>query len=82
MATHATGTPAGICTMDSSESMPSIAPPLIGTPITGSVVWAATTPGSAADSPAPAMTTSMPRGASPEIQAWVEKALDALATDC
>jgi hypothetical protein len=32
-----------------------------GTPITGSGVWAATTPGSAADRPAPAMITRRPR---------------------
>jgi hypothetical protein len=32
-----------------------------GTPITGRAVWAATTPGSAADSPAPAMITRRPR---------------------
>ena len=32
-----------------------------GTPITGSSVWAATTPGSAAASPAPAMITLRPR---------------------
>ena len=32
-----------------------------GTPITGSSVWAATTPGSAADRPAPAMITRIPR---------------------
>ena len=43
--THATGTPGGICTIESSASSPS--PTLIeerrGTPITGSVVCAATT---------------------------------------
>ncbi len=44
--------------------MPSSAPPEIGTPITGSVVSAATAPGRAAASPAPAMTTAIPRVAS------------------
>jgi hypothetical protein len=35
--------------------------PRIGTPITGRSVWAAATPGSAADIPAPAMITFIPR---------------------
>ena len=35
--------------------------PRIGTPITGRSVWAAATPGSAADIPAPAMITFSPR---------------------
>ena len=61
--THATGTPGGICAIDSNASNP----PAIdfeevsGTPMTGSDVWAATTPGSAADNPAPAMITRRPR---------------------
>jgi len=38
MATVATGTPAGICTIDSSESRPLSACDWIGTPITGSKV--------------------------------------------
>src|SRR5437868_7223778 len=41
----ATGTPAGICTIDSSESTPWRTLLLIGTPKTGSVVFAATIPG-------------------------------------
>src|SRR5688572_29366640 len=62
-ATHATGTPGGICAIASSASSP---PPteaelVSGTPMTGSVVCAATTPGSAAASPAPAMITLSPR---------------------
>ena len=36
--THATGTPAGICTIDSSESRPSSLASGTGTPITGSGV--------------------------------------------
>ena len=32
-----------------------------GTPMTGRSLWAAATPGSAADSPAPAMITFRPR---------------------
>jgi len=41
----ATGTPAGICTMDSSESIPSRYFSGTGTPITGSTVADATMPG-------------------------------------
>ena len=43
MATVATGMPAGICTMESSESRP-LSTDVIGTPMTGSVVSAAMTP--------------------------------------
>ena len=43
--TVATGTPAGICTIDSSESMPSRYFSGTGTPITGSGVTEATMPG-------------------------------------
>ena len=43
MATQATGTPAGICTMDSSESMPPRSEVFMGTPTMGSGVYAATT---------------------------------------
>ena len=56
-----TGTPGGICAMESSASNPSRAPPFIGTPSTGRDVAAAMTPGSAAESPATAIMTSMPR---------------------
>ena len=61
--TQATGTPGGIWAIESRASRP----PAIdledvsGTPITGSSVWAATTPGSAAERPAPAMITRRPR---------------------
>src|SRR5207253_4188192 len=61
MATQATGIPGGICTAESSASSPPRLLPRIGTPITGRSVWAAATPGSAADIPAPAMITLRPR---------------------
>ncbi len=61
MAIVATGTPAGICTMESSESSPLSARLWIGTPITGSSVWPAVMPGRCAAPPAPAMITSSPR---------------------
>ena len=48
--------------MESIASSPS-SMPLIGTPMTGSVVPAAITPGSAAAMPAPAMITRSPRPA-------------------
>ena len=57
MLTVATGTPAGICTIESNESMPSRFFNEIGTPITGSVVSDATMPGRCAAPPAPAMIT-------------------------
>ena len=59
--TVATGTPAGICTMDSSESRPSSVFSGTGTPITGSGVVAAIIPGRWAAPPAPAMITRSPR---------------------
>src|SRR5215218_5850542 len=61
--TQATGTPGGICATDSSASSPpaTVMPLVSGTPITGRSVCAATTPGSAADRPAPAMMTFSPR---------------------
>src|SRR4051794_19156064 len=40
-----TGTPAGICTIESSESTPLSVLLLMGTPSTGRDVWAATMPG-------------------------------------
>ena len=61
MATVATGTPLGICTIDSSESIPSRYFSGTGTPITGSGVRAASIPGRWAAPPAPAMITSSPR---------------------
>jgi len=52
--TQATGTPGGICEIESSASRPPAIEVLevSGTPITGRSVWAATTPGRAADRPA------------------------------
>src|SRR3954452_18303405 len=63
---HATGTPGGICTIESSESIPPRSDVFIGTPMTGSSVYAAMTPGSAAALPAPAMMTRTPRSAAVE----------------
>src|SRR5699024_7085137 len=53
--TVATGTPAGICTIDSSESIPSRCWSGTGTPITGKGVREASMPGRWAAPPAPAM---------------------------
>ena len=61
--TVATGTPAGICTIDSSESMPSRCSSGTGTPITGSGVTLASMPGRCAAPPAPATMTFRPRPA-------------------
>src|SRR4029079_11971502 len=66
--TQATGTPGGICTIERMASRPPAAvfDDVIGTPMTGSSVYAATAPGSAADIPAPAMITRTPRSAAVE----------------
>src|SRR5690606_15172998 len=61
MARVATGTPAGICTMDSSESTPESIDDCTGTPSTGRWVLAAHMPGRCAAPPAPAMITRRPR---------------------
>ncbi len=58
--TVATGTPGGICTIDRSESIPSKDLLDTGTPITGSVVCAAVTPGRCAAPPAAAIITFSP----------------------
>ena len=66
--TVATGTPAGIWTMDSSESIPSRCFSGTGTPTTGSGVTEASIPGRWAAPPAPATTTRRPapgRGGAP-----------------
>ena len=55
--------PLGICTVESSESRPCKCLEGIGTPSTGSVVCAATTPARCAAPPAPAMIAFMPRPA-------------------
>ena len=61
--TVATGTPGGIWTIERSASRPSstLSRERSGTPITGRSVCAATTPGSAAASPAPQISTRSPR---------------------
>ena len=53
--------PAGICTIDSSESIPFNALLCTGTPSTGTAVLAASMPGKWAAPPAPAMMTRNPR---------------------
>lgn len=54
------GMPLGICTVASSASSPSSVEDLIGMPITGSVVCAASTPAKCAAFPAAAMITPKP----------------------
>ncbi|MNT00034.1 hypothetical protein D3C72_1344510 [compost metagenome] len=61
MANVATGTPLGICTMESSESSPRRYFDGTGTPNTGTMVLAAIMPGRWAAPPAPAMIARMPR---------------------
>src|SRR5690606_13278804 len=65
MASVPTGTPAGICTMESNESWPDNAFDSTGTPNTGSGVSAAAMPGRWAAPPAPAITTLKPRSRAP-----------------
>src|SRR5206468_2619044 len=64
--TVATGTPLGTCAVASSASSPFKGPAANGTPITGRSVSDAANPGSAADSPAPAMITLNPRPLAPD----------------
>jgi hypothetical protein len=66
--TVATGTPFGIWTIARSASRPSEIPPAIGTPITGSVVCDASTPGRCAASPAIAMKQRIPRASAPAMK--------------
>src|SRR5713226_2052931 len=61
MASVPTGTPPGICAIESSESRPFRAFDSTGTPRTGRTVFEAVMPGRWAAPPAPAMMTSMPR---------------------
>src|SRR6185437_670978 len=61
MASVPTGTPLGICTIESRESSPLSVVAGTGTPSTGSTVFAATIPGRCAAPPAAAMITSIPR---------------------
>src|SRR6185437_11952731 len=65
MASVPTGTPPGICTMESRLSMPLSAALSIGTPSTGSGVSDATMPGRWAAPPAPTMITLRPRWRAP-----------------
>ena len=58
-----TGTPPGICTIESKESIPCKDFDSIGTPRTGSTVFAAVTPARCAAPPAAAIITSRPRSA-------------------
>src|SRR5690606_12805194 len=64
-----TGIPAGICTIDSSESWPFSAFDSTGTPSTGRWVIEATIPGRCAAPPAPAMITLKPSSAAPWAKA-------------
>jgi hypothetical protein len=61
IASAPTGMPAGICTIDSSESSPCSAFDWIGTPRIGNVVFDAMTPARCAAPPAPAMMILSPR---------------------
>src|SRR5690606_20963911 len=61
IANVATGIPAGICTIESSESIPFNACDWTGTPSTGIRVLAASIPGRCAAPPAPAMIAQSPR---------------------
>ncbi len=61
--------PFGICTVESSESRPFRCFDGIGTPSTGSVVCAATTPARCAAPPAAAMIVLMPLFAAPSAHA-------------
>ena len=60
-----TGIPAGICTIESSESIPLSSVAGTGTPSTGTSVFAASMPGRCAAPPAPAMMTLKPCALAP-----------------
>ena len=77
-----TGTPPGICTIDSSESSPCSAALCTGTPSTGSTVCAATMPGRCAAPPAPAMITSMPRPSAPVANSAIQTGVRCADTMC
>ena len=66
MAKVPTGTPPGICTIESRESKPFKARDCTGTPKTGNEVLLATIPGKCAAPPAPAIIASSPRLAAVE----------------
>src|SRR5579871_1980812 len=65
-----TGMPPGIWAVERSESSPRSLLSM-GTPKTGSTVWAAQTPARWAAPPAAAMTTSTPRSSAPETYSAV-----------
>ena len=63
--TWPSGSPAGICTIESSESCPDRCRDATGTPSTGTSVFADSMPGRCAAPPAPAMIARRPRLAPP-----------------
>ena len=74
-ATVATGMPAGICTIESSESRPPRLASGTGTPITGSGVTDASMPGRCAAPPAPAMITRRPRASADEPYSIISRGI-------
>src|SRR5438552_2656132 len=85
IATVATGIPAGIWTIDRSESSPSSWLSGTGTPITGSGVIDAVMPGRCAAPPAPAITTLSPRPAAPRAYSIITSGVrcaDTIRTSC
>ena len=83
--TVATGMPAGICTIESSESSPPSWASGTGTPIIGSVVTEASIPGRCAAPPAPAMMTRMPRLAAADPKAIIRfgvRCAETTSTSC
>src|SRR5215218_7863269 len=82
MLTVATGTPAGICTIDSRLSRPPRCSSGRGTPMTGSGVDAATIPGRCAAPPAPAMTTRIPRPAALSAYSSIRRGVRCAETTC
>ena len=82
METVATGTPAGICTIESRLSSPSRRSSGRGTPMTGSGVAAATIPGRWAAPPAPAITTRSPRPAAVSAYSSIRRGVRCAETTC
>jgi hypothetical protein len=68
----ATGTPPGICAVESSASNPFKEEESIGTPITGRAEWAATVPAKWAAPPAPAIKIATPFLSASEIYLRVQ----------
>ena len=73
--TVASGTPEGICKMESKASTPFNGPVTTGMPITGKVVWLAMKPGKAAERPAAAIITLMPLPAALRLNSAVSSGL-------